>query len=726
MFCGRLSSSQHVRLDATPPLDFGVIRIAAASPFAALQVDSAPRTLFRSAVVVNAGDAPVVLRAVRLEPPCRCVSILDDAELGCSAACARGVLLPPGGVYPLTMRLAVAVPLGVWSAWLLCVCHPPGVCAPERCVVAAALASATVLSASTDDAVRSMALSVDAPPFVPRSLRARFDAPAPRLLVAAPLPESSPPCGAWVKNVAPVLRCHGVSPAAAVLLGLHRLLSIEEAAQGASLRLYDQHRVTLPPHARARGVVSCPVPGLAEARPPLARGDWVALRPSAREDVEIAACVVSVESRESSVSLALPAGVDALSLGPVSVRFRLDRSVFARQRAALQAVADAAGISAGAAGAHPLPQLIPEQPAPPFAPITEVELADGAAWGLRLNAEQRDAVLCVLRGHADGAPFVVYGPPGTGKSTTLVGLTLQLFTARKRVLLCAPAPFAADLLCSRLAAAGATGLARLNDPRRAASSVKSDVAPFCVTTAAAALAPDVRIVIASCASSALLRECGLNPSFDAILVDEAGQATVPESLICLAPPLARHNTAIVLCGDPRQLGPVVHSRDAAAAGLSVSLLERFSGAAPSSSATLVYGCARVRGVTLRRNYRCHADILSLPSALFYSELLLPCADEAVTALPAAWADARGCGRIHFHGVRGEQRREGESPSWYNAFEAAAVVEAIQSLLACGLEVGHIGVLCSFRRQVQKVRGLLRELRLGAVRVGTCDDYQVRG
>ena len=37
----------------------------------------------------------------------------------------------------------------------------------------------------------------------------------------------------------------------------------------------------------------------------------------------------------------------------------------------------------------------------------------------------------------------------------------------------------------------------------------------------------------------------------------------------------------------------------------------------------------------------------------------------------------------------------------------------------------IGVMAPYRSQVQKLRLLLRERGLGAVRVGTVDDYQVR-
>lgn len=51
---------------------------------------------------------------------------------------------------------------------------------------------------------------------------------------------------------------------------------------------------------------------------------------------------------------------------------------------------------------------------------------------------------------------------------------------------------------------------------------------------------------------------------------------------------------------------------------------------------------------------------------------------------------------------------------------------IQRLLSCsdyGVSTNDIGVIAPYRKQVQKIRLLLRKENLGAVRVGTVDDYQ---
>jgi superfamily I DNA and/or RNA helicase len=85
-------------------------------------------------------------------------------------------------------------------------------------------------------------------------------------------------------------------------------------------------------------------------------------------------------------------------------------------------------------------------------------------------------------------------------------------------------------------------------------------------------------------------------------------------------------------------------------------------------------------------------------------------------------------RTIFYGVSGEQQQEADAPSYFNAQECNLLVETIEFFLsepAFGLGAGDIGVMATYRKQVQKIRNLLRLKKLGAVRVGTVDDYQAR-
>lgn len=79
----------------------------------------------------------------------------------------------------------------------------------------------------------------------------------------------------------------------------------------------------------------------------------------------------------------------------------------------------------------------------------------------------------------------------------------------------------------------------------------------------------------------------------------------------------------------------------------------------------------------------------------------------------------------FFGVQGRDMSEDDTASFYNPVEAAAVRTLIQRLLAGqhGICTNDIGVIAPYRKQVQKIRQLLRNENLNAVRVGTVDDYQ---
>lgn len=58
-------------------------------------------------------------------------------------------------------------------------------------------------------------------------------------------------------------------------------------------------------------------------------------------------------------------------------------------------------------------------------------------------------------------------------------------------------------------------------------------------------------------------------SFTHVFIDESSQAMEPELLVPLS--YAGNSAQVILCGDPRQLGPAVRSASARALGLEVSL-----------------------------------------------------------------------------------------------------------------------------------------------------------
>tara|TARA_B110000240_G_scaffold195086_1_gene243930 strand:- start:2840 stop:4555 length:1716 start_codon:yes stop_codon:yes gene_type:complete len=327
-----------------------------------------------------------------------------------------------------------------------------------------------------------------------------------------------------------------------------------------------------------------------------------------------------------------------------------------------------------------------------------------------------------------------------------------------RVLLCAPAPFAADVVCSRLnhlftemftamvpemnglgadlfspllpwtsACAKQPGqrvwtMARVNDPRRDPVSVKQDVINFCAEPASDA-ALHARVVVATCMSAGLLTS-----RFTHVFVDEAGQATLPETLVPLRL-VDAHTKAVVLFGDPKQLGPVVHSGNARE--LRESLLASAVAAHEAEAKTVSEDekNKKTRRLTkLTRNYRSHGDIFGLSSRLFYDNSLISAANEQDVELPKSLVhvdtdhgvESNGVAthntqpttaeelerrqnekvysldstsatrkqlsavstsrpaRVLFVGCRGVQQRDGfgEAPSFFNVLEAQSVVDLI--------------------------------------------------
>lgn len=111
--------------------------------------------------------------------------------------------------------------------------------------------------------------------------------------------------------------------------------------------------------------------------------------------------------------------------------------------------------------------------------------------------------------------------------------------------------------------------------------------------------------------------------------------------LCAMAGLAGPSTSVVLAGDPKQLGPIIHSGVAKEAGLGLSLLERLTSMPPY--ATVVNGDGSTSSssgsgliVKLVRNYRSHHKLLQLPSQLFYQGELQACASSDITDTLLHW------------------------------------------------------------------------------------------
>jgi hypothetical protein len=425
-------------------------------------------------------------------------------------------------------------------------------------------------------------------------------------------------------------------------------------------------------------------------------------------------------------------------------------------------------------------------------------------------------------------PLLLTGPAGTGKTKTMLKCILQVLQTHNssaRILVCTPSHTAANVVTARLGKhLDSKSLFRLFDSNRPVNTVPVYLLQYCrqLNATGAFCLPSVKelfafqVIVCTCSDAHLLYRAGLTnaqlrirrncfqtfvtssiqdcnmrggviegvnePHFTHLFVDEAAQATEPETLIPLSvvvDPLPDNpKVEIVLVGDPRQLSPNVYNTKAADCGLKTSFLERLlqrpisalGGGHPHMLGPPTLGNLRTMqdwiqysfqkegqdylSVFLTLNYRGHLSFLMMPSTLFYfdklqgakktnghsrntwiqelraiEELSAPVQMQEVALPPMFQPIKQSSWPVHFRGVVGQDESvalhsfAGATHSWSNAKEAYVVADIVKTLRKQGVSTLSIGVMAPFRAQVVLIRKLLRLFDLGGVNVGTIEDYQ---
>ena len=161
-----------------------------------------------------------------------------------------------------------------------------------------------------------------------------------------------------------------------------------------------------------------------------------------------------------------------------------------------------------------------------------------------LNEEQLNAVEMIL-GCKGRVPYMINGPPGTGKTMTLVEVILQLYRSCKdsRILICASSNSAADHILEKIrketdVKIRENDIFRLNAASRPVDDMKPEYMQFCFFEQSLFWCPPLqallryRIIISTYMSSTLLYTEGVKKGhFSHIILDEAGQASEPETIV---------------------------------------------------------------------------------------------------------------------------------------------------------------------------------------------------
>ncbi|XP_030321193.1 helicase MOV-10 [Calypte anna] len=527
------------------------------------------------------------------------------------------------------------------------------------------------------------------------------------------------------------------------------LLHLEEIQMEVDIHRYDMQDV---PMVQDRELLVLDVPGVAESRPSVLKGDHLLVNLSRERDhsplTQYKGYVHSVELEKVRLGFSPKLLKKFVKNMKFDVTFTINRLPLQVQHRAA-ALAMQSGLSS---------LLFPSASCNSslFTGTFQLQWFDRK---LQANEEQCRAVRHIVTGMSRPAPYLIFGPPGTGKTVTLVEAIKQVWKCFKdaRILACAPSYTAANLLCQRLIQdINPKHIYRIIASSRNYQEVPSEIRPCCnwddeqscYVYPSKKVLGRYRILITTLVTAGRLVSANFPPGFFShVFIDECGQAAETESVVPIAGLLSAMDQKtnpkggqLVLAGDPQQLGPILRSPLAIEHGLGTSLLERLMLHNP------LYKKSREgynpQFVTkLLWNYRSHEAILRIPNELFYDSELKPCESNGldIRNVYCTWDELPKKGfPIIFHGVRGEDQREAKSPSFFNTSEIEVLVDYLKKLLQSQGKGGcpsvspkEIGIISPYRKQVEKIRKAITSLDpvlrampdINLLKVGSVEAFQ---
>ncbi|ENN95804.1 DNA helicase [Methanocaldococcus villosus KIN24-T80] len=215
---------------------------------------------------------------------------------------------------------------------------------------------------------------------------------------------------------------------------------------------------------------------------------------------------------------------------------------------------------------------------------------------------------------------------------------------------------------------------------------------------------DVVVATNSMAGSEILKDY----YFDVAVIDEASQAMEPSCLI----PITKANK-LIMAGDHKQLPPTVLSDNEE---LKKTLFEKLINKYPEFS------------TILEIQYRMNEKIMEFPNRMFYNNRLKAHESVKNITLLDLIKDVDEEDRdiinekpVQFIHVDGEEKRDKESPSYYNIEEANKVLWVVKKLVKYNIP---LSVITPYDAQVRYLRRLFEENNLD-VEVNTVDGFQGR-
>lgn len=526
------------------------------------------------------------------------------------------------------------------------------------------------------------------------------------------------------------------------------LLYMEEHQTDVDMEFFTMENVPFNSHGH-NGLISIEVPGLAENRPSVLRGDQILVQKMFNQKViehtEYQGYIHDVQQTRIFVGFS-PHLTEGLYKGiTFRVRFVHNRLPERLMHRALTMIGpDECDLEnvlfPTAETARTEGSLIPDG--------TELKFFSRAP---EPNPEQKRAIQHIVQGSSRPAPYIIFGPPGTGKTFTLVEATKQVLThiSESRVLVCAPSNSAADLVAQKmLEHIQRRQVLRMNAFCRKPSVIPDTIKDVCNLEGGEVqfnnkdhyIKQGVRVFITTLVTAGRLVSAEFGQDFFShVFIDEVSQSTETEALVALAGLLyfrtdRTDGRQVVMAGDPKQLGPILRSPYADKHGFTISLMERLM----KNSLYTRYSQPDTEGLNydpmmiteLIRNYRSHPSIFHVPNQLFYNGDLVACADPMQTDMMLGWEHLPNKQiPVIFHAVIGQDMQEKSSPSFFNPHEVTKVLHYVNVLVndksprGTKIRPTDIGIISPYRRQIQKLQTELRKLGLESMKVGTVEEFQ---
>ncbi|XP_043977046.1 putative helicase mov-10-B.1 isoform X1 [Gambusia affinis] len=517
-------------------------------------------------------------------------------------------------------------------------------------------------------------------------------------------------------------------------LRFHLLLHLEEIQMEEDIQNYNLYNQTMTKDQGNKKLLVLKVPGVAENRPSVLRGDCLWVRKSGNtvsSMIVYKGYVHRVELDRVKLGFAKRLLDTFITDMKFDVEFTFNRLTMKLQHRAVDLAVK-----------HNLKEvLFPSETAASNVSVAKLSMLNRR---IENNPEQCKAVQHIIAGSSKPAPYIVFGPPGTGKTITMVEAINQVTKADSsaHILACAPSNSACDLLCQRLKPHMSTyELYRMYASSRDPNSVPKDLLKYCNWDAKQdcfvfpekEILMKYKVIVTTLFTAGRFVTGGVPVGhFSYVFVDEAGQAEEPQCIIAVAGLLCSKTGQLVLAGDPKQLGPIIRSPYAIQHGLGLSLLERLMNRKP-------YQDLDSHFVTkLLQNYRSHAAILKIPNEEFYNNELQVFASQEERETYCNWEVLPQKGfPVIFHGVLGKDEREANSPSFFNVSEIETLVTYLNRLDQTQgkkglpkLSANDVGIITPYRKQVEKIQKALKSLKTLShwtdpkeLKVGSVEEFQ---